>query len=192
MSDALRSAILLNSPDDVVAEHVLERLPFIFQDDWSSYRLWRKTLGAQLEIDPREIVLTGSACVGFSLSPSKELKAFDQDSDVDVAIVSEWHFSEAWHCLRVIDPIIAPLTPPQRSALAEHQKRYVYWGCIATDRVLPLLPFGAKWLAGLSYMAGVSPTAGRRINARIYKDFRALAGYQARSVSALRTEFLAP
>lgn len=192
IQQSLRERVLTGDPPDIVAEHVLERVPFIFSDNWKLYRWWRKELGQRLGIDPREITLTGSACVGHSLSPTKGLRPFDQQSDVDVAIVSEWHFSEAWHCLRNIDPVTTQLTPTQRIALAEHQKRYVYWGCIATDRVLTLLPFGAKWLEGLTFMAGVDPTEGRKINARIYKDFRALASYQARGILALRNELLTP
>lgn len=188
MQEALKAAILMGNPTDVVAEHVLERVPFIFGDDWKRYRWWRRELGVRLGIDPREITLTGSACVGFSLSPGKLLKPFNEASDVDVAIVSDWHFSEAWHRLRSIDPVMEQLSPTQAAALAAHQTRFVYWGCIATDRVLSLLPFAAQWLGGLTYMSGVAPTEGRKINARIYKDFRALAGYQARSVMALRAE----
>jgi hypothetical protein len=190
MPAALREAILRSPAEVVVAEYVLERVPFIFGNDWASYRKWRRELGGRLGIDPREISLTGSACVGFSLSPEKPLKQFEPDSDIDVAIVSDWHFSEAWHALRRIDPIIEPLSPAQRYALTEHQKRYVYWGCIATDRILPLLPFAVQWLTGLAQMSNIAPTEGRKINARIYKDFRALTSYQARGITALRDEIL--
>lgn len=156
------------------------------------FRTWRRNLSLGINVDPSEIIVTGSAAVGFSLSPTKRLKPFDSKSDVDVAIISDRYFSEAWHHLRSIDLTLAPLTPAQRTAVIDHQKRYVYWGCIATDRLLPILPFAKAWMAARSRLAATEPTLEREINFRIYKDFRALRSYQLRGLQRLRLTLLDP
>jgi len=187
--DDIGTAILQRNLDDLLSELLFERVPHVFAESWDSYRLWRR---AAINVDISEIIVIGSAAVGFSLSPTNQLKAFDQRSDIDVAVVSDHFFSEAWHHLRTIDLTLDPLTPPQRTAVIAHQKRYVYWGCIATDRLLPILPFAQKWLAARSALAAMEPTVERDINFRIYKDFRALRGYQLIGLQKLRTTLLDP
>ena len=70
--------------------------------------------------------------------------------------------------------------------VVEHQKRYIYWGCVATDRILPILPFAVTWLDVREQLAQKEPTVDRDINFRIYKDFRALRGYQLQGLKRLQ------
>jgi hypothetical protein len=185
-------AILGRDLEELVNELLFEQVPFVFDSHWEIYRSWRYQLSTAINVDPCEIVVIGSAAVGLSLSPIKPLKTFDETSDVDVAIVSDYFFSEAWHHLRTVDLALDPLTPAQRVAVIEHQKRYVYWGCIATDRILSVLPFSRVWLAARAGLAAVEPTIGRVINFRVYKDFRALRTYQLIGLKRLRTALLDP
>lgn len=186
----LRTAICDRNLEDLLSELLFERLPFAFSPSWDEYRGWRRHLATAINVDSSEIVIVGSAAVGYSLSPIKNLKAFDSDSDIDVAVVSDHFFSEAWHHLRTVDLAIDPLTPPQRAAVIDHQKRYIYWGCIATDRILPIMPFAQTWMSARAQLSGMAPTADRDINFRIYKDFRALRTYQMQGLKRLRDTLL--
>ncbi len=188
----IKKAILDRDLKDLVNELFFERVPFLFEPLLTQYSPWRCRLSAAINVDPCEIVVIGSAAIGFSLSPAKAFRPFDTKSDVDVAIISDHFFSEAWHHLRTVDITIDSLTPAQRAAVIEHQKKYVYWGCIATDRILSLLPFSREWLAARSNLAAVEPTAERIINFRLYKDFRALRAYQALGLKRLRMALLDP
>ena len=190
--DDLKEAVLRRNLDDILSELLFERVPAVFEGSWESYRSWRRALSGFIKVDPSEIILIGSAAIGFSFSPSKQLKPFDENSDVDVAVVSDHFFSDAWHHLRSVDLTLDALTPPQRSAVVDHQKRYVYWGCIATDRLLPILPFAQTWLSARASLAAMEPTVERDINFRIYKDFRALRGYQLMGLQRLRATLLNP
>ena len=69
-----------------------------------------------------------------------------------------------------------------------HQKSYVFSGTIATDIILPVLPFGAVWQAALDRMAKLPPTVGRDVKLRIYKDYDALRHYQAMGIERLRND----
>ena len=188
--DEIGSRLLSGSLAEFVSEYILERLPLIFSDDWGLYRAWRRRLARGLGVDPCEICVTGSACVGCSLNPNKNLSYFSEESDVDVAIVSEYHFNEAWHFLRGFSFGTHYLTPGEKQSIIDHQKQYIYWGCVATDRILRLLPFAKPWTIALSEISAVEPTFGRTVNLRIYKDFDALRGYQLTGVEKLRTELL--
>lgn len=73
-----------------------------------------------------------------------------------------------------------------RIAWDEHVNRYIYWGTLATDRLLGVLPFGLQWLNATSDMAQVAPTIGRSVNLRIYTDYDSLRAYQVQGVRNLR------
>jgi hypothetical protein len=186
----LRNAIVNRNLSDLLDELFFERAPYSFSDSWEKYRGWRHVLGKAISVDPCEIVIIGSSAVGYSLSPDSPLKPFDSESDIDVAIVSDYYFSEAWHFLRNVDITLDSLTPAQRNAVIAHQKRYVYWGCITTDRLLPIMPFARSWLSARAVLANLSPTVGRDIRFRVYKDFDALRGYQLRGLQKIRDSIL--
>jgi hypothetical protein len=188
----LGKAVVDRNLEELLSELLFERVPFVFDNSWADYRTWRLFLASAIKVDPSEIIIVGTAAVGHSLAPAKGLKPFDAYSDVDVAIVSHYFFSEAWHHLRSIDLTLTPLTPPQKAAVIEHQKRYIYWGCVATDRLLPLLPFATAWLEARAALTARAPTVDREINFRIYRDFRALRAYQLRGLQRLRDALLDP
>jgi hypothetical protein len=101
----------------VATQWILEANPYLFGVDTNAYHAWKHTLADGLGVDPREILLTGSACAGFSLSPDKNLRDFGNGSDVDVAVVSSYHFELGWRALRNLGTRRYNLTKPQVAAL---------------------------------------------------------------------------
>ncbi len=128
--------------------------------------------------------------MGFSLNPRKNFGAFSPQSDIDVAIISDHYFSEAWRFLRSLDLTLAQLTNPQRNSIRDHRGRLIYWGTIAADKILPILPFAQPWMAAAAHMSGLPPADQRDINFRIYKDFGALRAYQMQGLASLRTKII--
>lgn len=174
-------------PDTFASKYIFESIPHLFAGSIDSYISWKSELGRQIDVDPRAIEIIGSARIGISLNPDKALKPFGARSDVDVAVVSFHHFELAWRHMRTMTTANrASLTRRQREALRDHTERLIYWGTIATDRLLEILPFARVWVVALSHMAGLDPTADRDINVRIYRDFESLRAYQLRSVVRAR------
>lgn len=77
-----------------------------------------------------------------------------------------------------------------KQSIKNHVQRYIYGGTIATDTILPYLPFGKSWGVALEEMSKINPTQGRTINARIYKDFESLRNYHVTNIENLRTKEL--
>ena len=138
----IKSEIVSRELNGLLNELLFEGTPFVFGASTEQYREWRLGLATRIDIDPLELVVVGSAATGYSLAPRKNLKQFDSDSDIDLAIVSEHLLAEAWHQLRTLDPVAVRLTKAEREALDEHAGRYVYWGCIAVNRRGILTPLG--------------------------------------------------
>jgi hypothetical protein len=187
--EVVKNTILSGVPAGVAAELVLERIPYIFGGDWSVYRGWRKKLAEGIGVDACNICLTGSASAGVSLNPNKRLSPYGPRSDIDVAIISAHHFDIAWRVLRSLR-VGDTRNVRERQALVDHQKRYIYWGTIATDKIVRFFPFAKQWTVALSDMRAEKPTDGRAIKFRIYKDYDALRSYQVKSVEAVRSALL--
>ena len=70
---------------DFCRKYLIHGIPYIFTDNQDDYYEFRKRIANQFDIKFYEIYITGSGKLGFS--PLKQ-KKFDDDSDIDVAIIS--------------------------------------------------------------------------------------------------------
>lgn len=145
---ALHSALLEKDPKNFVSHHIIEPVPFAFGGNLSAWIEWKRNLADLLEIDPYDIVMTGSAALGFSLNPSKNFKPFDETSDFDCGIISEYHFNIAWRHLRQTQIKWLTYGKKLKTALNTHRSEYIFDGTIATDRIMGILPFGQDWQNG--------------------------------------------
>jgi hypothetical protein len=100
-------------------------------------------------------------------------------------VISSYHFEVAWRRLRNLGSDYFRLGPETRRSVDEHRRNYIYFGTIATDQILGHLPFGREWQSALSRMTAIAPTEGRRVTARLYRDFDSLRGYQVNNVRNL-------
>lgn len=174
----------------VTSKWVLDRVPYIFEENRELWIQWKEKLSEQLQIDGKAIVFTGSSCCGFSLNPSKNFKSFDETSDVDIAIISQHYFDVSWHFLRNLKSEMNSFSPRQRNSIKEHVNRLIYWGTIATDKILEILPFGREWSLALIKMGNEPPFENREVNIRIYKDLESLRFYQTQGLNKLKNELL--
>lgn len=173
----------------IISKWMFDCTPYIF-DNAEDWLLWKEKLANLLKVDSRAITITGSACLGFSLNPEKNFRSFCEQSDIDVAIISSHYFDISWHYLRNIGPERFKLNTVQRNSLHDHVNRLIYWGTIATDKILEILPFGKTWVESLSEMANIEPTVGRDINLRIYKDFDSLRAYHSNNLNSIKNNIL--
>jgi hypothetical protein len=196
MSDAIREAVrsdlLARSSDWCATKWLLEAIPHVFEAvPADQYWDWKNRLAAGLGVDAKNIVVTGSSAVGVSLSPYKGLRSFDGSSDIDVAVISTYHFDVAWRTLRNLGTQRYRITTEQAAAVKEHVNRFIYWGTIATDRLLPLFPFADGWMEALGTMAQTEPTVDRDIKVRIYRDFASLRAYMNMGIKSLQNILIA-
>lgn len=186
--DTLIDALRRKDAHAFVEMHVFDRVPEMFAGDRELYIGWKRRLAKAIEVDPACLTVVGSAAVGRSLNPTKNFRAFDAQSDIDVAVVSHYHFTVAWRYLRANPTRRMRVDPRTKNAWDEHVTRYIYWGTIATDRLLGVLPFGLEWMRTQTYMSSIDPAQGRAINMRIYNDFESLRSYQVMAVKKLRDQ----
>lgn len=175
----------------LVSKWIIDRIPFVFEDNLESYIEWKEDLANELGIDSKAMIFVGSSGCGFSLNPRKNYKDFDNESDIDIAMISQFYFDTAWHHLRNLGTKRYSLNPRQQIAVNEHVTRFIYWGTIATDTILEILPFGKTWIIALEKAKAKKPIDNRDIKIRLYRDFESLRAYQKMNFEKLRGELLA-
>lgn len=164
-----------------VSNHVIDRIPYFLGDNREAYNSWRQRVSRLLEVDLGNILVVGSGSVGCSLNPRKNFAVFHDGSDIDIAVISTYHFDLSWRVLRRLRRGDAA-NNDQWEAVKLHQTTLIYWGCIATDKLLEVMPFAAQWLEASIQISGLPEIGGRSINFRIYRDFASLRSYHESGV----------
>ena len=170
----------------IASKWIIDRTPHVFQSDRESYLVWKEALAEKIGVDSYGMTFIGSSSTGFSLNPFKNFKPFDDESDIDIAVISHHYFDLSWHFMRNMGSMRYGFTNKQRDLIDDHVSRYIYGGTIATDRILGVLPFGKDWLAAIGDMTKTPPTENREINLRIYMDFESLRAYQVFNLNRIR------
>lgn len=167
---------LNKEPDDyVVSKWIVEKIPAIFDGDYDSFIKTKLSIANKLGVDSCSIIFVGSSCTGFSLNPDKEFKVFDEESDIDIAVISHHYFNIAWHWMRMQDATL--LNKNAKNGIRQHRKYYIFDGTIATDFFLSYLPFGDQWTKVIKELEEIPLFKGREIHFRLYQDHRSLIDY---------------
>jgi hypothetical protein len=110
-------------------------MPAVWPEELNYVR-WRHRVATQLSVDPMAVQLVGSARLGYSINPKKNFKKFDEESDLDIAVVSLELFDKAWEELREV------IEHQRFEGRKSYLRKLVFEECIALDIVLPHLSFG--------------------------------------------------
>jgi hypothetical protein len=94
---------------------IFDVIPFIFADTQTCSE-WNIKIAQLLRVDACSVFIIGSGCTGISLHPNKGFEAFDDGSDIDVEIVSGYHFELGWRALRELGAERYKLEPAARAA----------------------------------------------------------------------------
>jgi hypothetical protein len=169
---------------------LFDAIPLLFNDtrDFSECKI---KIAQMLNVDPCSVFIVGSSCTGISLNPNKGYKAFDDGSDIDIAIVSGYHFELGWRALRELGAgRYNLLEPAAQTSLAENKESLLYWGAIATEKILNILPFGTVWIKAAFDLGKTPPMQGRTIKFRLYRDSYSLVSYHLNNIRNLQRALL--
>lgn len=179
--------------DAFCSHRLLDGVPVIF-DNRRDYIDWKAELGGSLKVDPHGVIIVGSSSTGISLNPKNDLRPFDIKSDIDVAVISAYHFDLAWARLRAIASSQAAnlsTSRRERKAVEAHRQGLLFDGCIATNEFLRLLEFGPDWSDALGRQQSSDATIGHALKTRIYRDYAALREYQLKSIRTAKRRIVA-
>jgi predicted nucleotidyltransferase len=166
---------------DFCRKFVLHGTPYVFHGRDEDFYEFRKRVANKFNIPFHEIYITGSGKLGFS--PFK-LKAFDYDSDIDVAIISPSLFESIMRDIAVYQMRFRKARSVVReSELVMYHDflEYVALGWIRPDKLpisFQMKTFKNDWFEffqKLSY--GNSEVGNYKVNAGVFKSYKHLEDY---------------
>lgn len=177
---------------DFCRRRTLHGTPAVFNGNEDSYYEFRKRIANKFQINFHDVIITGSAKLGFS--PQK-CKAFDYDSDIDVAIISG----------KLYDHIMSSIHDYQmeirenRKAVSEYElkgyHKFLEYGAIGWMRP-DLLPNSFRmselkkdWFDFFGSIShGKSEVGNYKVTAGAFKSYGHLERYALSGLFSLRTK----
>ena len=171
-------------PPPWIDRHFLRQDPFAFESQGVDFHQFACGLSAALDVERNGIFCIGSGAIGLSVSPRNvqggHLKAYDDASDLDVAIISSWHFESAWReLLQATQPHLSEVPDTIRQNLTWQRKR-LFDGAILANKLIGSLSFGPQWIGAIDRFSGrLSDQFDRNvtIEAWIYRNYWSLRNY---------------
>lgn len=136
----------------------------------------RQSVADHFSIHVNHVIIVGSAKLGYSVSPEKSLKAFDDQSDVDVAIVNPKLFEKYW-----LDMYQAKRAMVEWPTVGDARK-YLFQGWIRPDK-LPLLEIRNTWFDFFAGLQSTDQCSPYPVRGGLYFNHEFLEYYQLNGVS---------
>lgn len=171
-------------PLDVIRKNIIYGHPAVIND--STYFALRSAVASKYEIHPNEVLVVGSAKLGFSIAPRKRYRPFCDESDIDVVIVSATLFSRIWREVHHYE---------DHGGYWERGrefKDYLFQGWIRPDKLPPSrsFDFGNDWWEFFNTLSSSGNYSSVKIRGALYKDWYFLEAYQMGAVSSCADEIM--
>ncbi len=177
-----KAALLARPLGEIIDTYVFSGQPFVFRDQPAALATLRQHLSKNLALKESNVIIVGSAQVGFSLSPDTFFRPFSEDSDIDVLVVDErifdkiWSTTLQWHY-------------PRRSWLdesdwdwAKRRQKDLYWGWFEPDRIRfdglslhempkPVRDLSTSWFNAFRSLSRFREFSRRDVSGRLYRTW---------------------
>jgi len=180
-----KSALLNQDIDSIglVRRYLIYGEPFVYQESiWKYYEL-KERIARQFNTHPHNVIMVGSAKLGFSIAPKKNWKVFNEESDIDIVIVSESAFTSFWSKLFLFNENIS-----HEKAEEENYKKfkdYFFRGWIRPDYFSYKYPGKNEWFDFFSSLSRDFGN-GRKISGALYYGFDFFEKYHTKNIDELR------
>jgi hypothetical protein len=125
----------------------------------------------RIQLHPLQLVVCGSAHLGFSPVPDKLGKPFDPSkSDIDVAVVSGELFDLWWAELQEGDPV---------QAVYRRIAEDLFWGFINPVNVNTVTRIGGKWWDVFGKM---QTDRAQAVRGRLYRNYWSMQNYHRHAI----------
>jgi hypothetical protein len=178
-------AIERGDPRRHVSDFLLFQSPFIFEGAPALYNEFRAELTSALRVPGRSIAIVGSSQLGFSLSPQTMGAVIRADSDIDVVVVSEPHFDQAWLELNELDRDRWRLEGVT-AARMERCRVDLFWGFIRLWQLPRSLRVARSWLPVFDRLSTDVRFGRRRVGGRLYRTWAQVEIDYSRSIRNAR------
>jgi hypothetical protein len=178
-TDTFRDLLLTRPLGDIVRDYIFEGTPFVFRSQPQGMNTLRRHLCPRFNLKGDNVIVIGSAKIGFSLNPDSYFAPFTEESDIDVLVVDEKLFDEAWSLMLQWN------YPLRRPGIRWHanRKSNLYWGwfeparlkfqqiTFLPPRLAPLRDMSTRWFQAFRGLALYPEFASRDVSGRLYRTW---------------------
>ena len=160
------------SPVQIVRKHIISGECHVLSQH--QYFDLRSVIADQFGLHPNEVLVVGSAKLGFSVVPRKRYLPFRDKSDIDVALVSSKLFDKVFEDVYAYKKVAGDWK--KYSEFLD----YLIQGWIRPDLLprSPAFPFGKKWWEFFLELTGNQSYGDYKISGAVYKSYYFLENYQ--------------
>ena len=170
--DQYKEDLSVLSPIQIVRKHIIYGESCILSQD--RYFDLRSEIAEHFQLHPNEILVVGSAKLGFSIVPDKLYRPFRDESDIDVAIVSSNLFDTIWKSIFIYRH--------EGGYWPEYGEfiKYFFRGWIRPDKLPPsdIFQAGKDWWDFFQEVTSSGVYGNYKIAGALYKSWFFLENYQ--------------
>jgi hypothetical protein len=172
-----RTDLPVRSVDELVRRHITFGDCFALTQD--AYFGLKQEVALRFNINPIQVVVVGSAKLGFSIAPNKRYRHFGEQSDIDVALCSSELFDRIW-----LDAFNYWKTGQFWGEAAQFRK-YLFRGWMRPDKLPPARSFqhSHEWWDFFRSLTSRGSFGPYKISGALYKTWHFLESYQAKCVN---------
>ena len=173
--------------EELVEKYICFGIPVIFNDYDQKYYNLKKDISSQFPVQSKNnIIVVGSAKLGFSIAPQKRFREIQDESDIDVAIIDEELFDNYWERLFEFNVNLKSRTE-EEDKLYRKFLQYFFQGWLRPD----LFPFKFRgkneWFDFFNKIS-YKEYDKRKVAAAIYKNEYFFKKYHEKNIRELREE----
>ena len=142
------------------------------------YQELKKNVSSNFNVSEDQVLVVGSAKLGFSLSPKKLYRKFNDSSDIDVVIVSSELFDNVW---KSVYHLVQEKVYWETFASF---KEYHFDGWIRPDLLPPSSQFklAKDWWEYFRKLTSSGLFGNYKISGALYKDWEFVEGYHLNNI----------
>lgn len=169
---------------DILNKYIFSGEPYIFSGNTGLYSQLKSKISEHFSIEITKIFMVGSAKLGFSIARKKLWKNFDDNSDIDMVIISESVFDCFWQELSDLSNSFYARSEQDEKKYNSFLK-YFFRGWIRTD-FLPLSH--KKTQEWLDYFRSISykEFGSCKITGAIFKNEFFFRKYHEKNIDVIR------
>jgi hypothetical protein len=191
MKDEVLAMLRERRHKEVIEQHLISGLPFVFRDVPDAYQDFAGTLAAQFRTPTADISIIGSARIGFSLSPDKFGTPFHAKSDLDTIVVNAAMFDIAWFQLYNVGNRRFSMDQRVQSAFQQHRTNNIFFGFIVPELLPGIVTLSNLWFNVFQQIGGrIRVLAGHKINGRLFRTWDHVKAHQKYSLEGIATNFV--
>jgi hypothetical protein len=202
-ADEFTAALLdATSTEELVRNVVFAGLPHVFGETPDTWTELRSRVAGDLNCDEGNILVVGSAKMGYSLAPRKYGRPFNDHSDIDVIVICDALFDEIWLSVLRWHYRRRYRLPPADRAWDSSRRNDLYWGYLNPTgfqykglsrprQLQPAKRISVMWFNAFQALGRVPALAGRRVSGRLYRSLDHAISYHDHGLRELRAALIA-